>query len=81
MSTRTIVNAVSFAKTPAHEITELHNRIVALGWKEVDRGDPWVISYERLIPDAIEDEVLAEVQTLMRDYWLDADDIKALLDR
>lgn len=81
MSSTTIIAGVSFAKTPAAEITSKHEQILAVGWTEDDRGDPWVISYEKKVDDQRARDAERELRDIMGDYWIDADGIRALLDK
>ena len=72
---------VSFANTPLAEVSAKAAEIIALGWSENDRGDPWVVSYRKDFPDGERGDAEAELQRLMGDYWLTADDMQALRDK
>jgi hypothetical protein len=69
---------VSFARTPAAEISAKANAIQELGWREDKRGDPWVVAYRKVVAEGQDPE--AEIRAVMSDYWLTADDIRDLLD-
>lgn len=71
---------VSFARTPVAEVSAKAAEIEALGWREIDRADPWSISFRKDVPEEDADPT-AEVRAVMGDYWLDADETRALLDR
>src|ERR1051325_8887396 len=50
MAQMSMTAGVSFAKTPAIEVSKKAGKIEKLGWREVGRGDPWVISYRKDVP-------------------------------
>jgi hypothetical protein len=52
-------------------------QIKSLGWEETDRGDPWVVLFEKPFPESQRDPE-GELRSLMGDYWLTADDMRAL---
>lgn len=68
---------VSFARTPVAEISAKANAIQELGWREDKRGDPWVVTYRKAIPEGQDPD--AAIRSVMGDYWLTADDIRDLL--
>jgi hypothetical protein len=49
-----------------------------LGWQETDRGDPWVVAYERVFPWREERNAVPELRRIMGDYWLSDEEFKAL---
>lgn len=69
---------VSFAKTPLSEIGEKHEQITAAGWTETRRGDPWVVAFEKRVPENTP-EPDAELRSIMGEYWVTADEIRGLL--
>jgi hypothetical protein len=75
-----LTTGVSFAATPMAEVSERAAAIEALGWREVGRANPWVISFQKDVPEDAPDPE-AEVRTVMADYWLTAGEIRNLLDR
>ena len=48
---KTMFAAVSFRNTPLDLIAEKQRQIEALGWREYGRGDPWVVKYEKDLPE------------------------------
>ena len=44
---KTMFAAVELQDTPLDLIAEKQRQIEALGWREYDRGDPWVVKYRR----------------------------------
>jgi hypothetical protein len=72
--------AVSFARTPLHEISGRAQKIAALGWREDSRGDPWVVSFVKDFPENQAGDAEAELRAVMGGYWVDVDAIRDLLD-
>jgi hypothetical protein len=76
---RTMFAAVSFQNTPLDLIAEKQREIEALGWREYDRADPWLVRYEK---DFAEGEhhrgADAELRRVMGDYWLSPDETASL---
>lgn len=70
---------VSFAKVPLREISEMAARIEELGWRERGRGDPWVASFAKQIPEGAMREAEAEVRQVVGEHWMNADEIRSLL--
>jgi hypothetical protein len=70
--------AVSFATVPLSEISAKAAEIKAAGWIGHGRGDPWVQTFSKSLPDTVNDPE-AELRRIMGDYWLDADGIRELL--
>jgi hypothetical protein len=75
---RTIFAAVSFRNTPLDLIAEKHRQIEALGWRECDRADRWVVKYEKDFPEGEGQGADAELRRVMGDYWLSPDEIASL---
>jgi hypothetical protein len=75
----TSLAAVSFARTPLAEIGGKVREITALGWVEEDRGDPWAVTFRKVVPEG-EANPEAELHRVMGDYWLDAGSLRTLLD-
>jgi hypothetical protein len=69
---------VSFAQTPLDQIGAKIEAIVSRGWHEEERGDPWVVSFSKSLPEGDRDPE-AELREVMGEYWLDADAIRELL--
>lgn len=69
--------SVSFAQTPLAEIGSKLEEILALGWKELDRGDPWAVVFRKHLPESVRDPE-AELREVMGEYWMTADDIREL---
>ena len=69
---------VSFARTPLEEVSAKVEAIKALGWHEERRGDPWVGTFSKAMPED-ETDPEAELRAAMGDHWLDADAIQTLL--
>src|SRR4051812_14270545 len=69
---------VSFLRTPFAEIPTRIEAIEAWGWKIEGRGDPWVISFSKAIPEETRDPE-AELREVMGDDWMRADEIRRLL--
>lgn len=76
----TLYAGVSFARTPLEEISAKVEQIKALGWSEREdgRGDPWAVTFYKDVPED-EPDAEAELRSVMGDYWLDGEAIKALL--
>jgi hypothetical protein len=72
--------SVSFIKTPLNEISDKAREIAALGWEESSLGDPWAVAYTKDLPEGTTDPE-AELRNVMRDYWVTAEEIKAILAR
>lgn len=68
---------VSFVKAPLAEISGKVAEIIALGWEEVRRLDPWEVSFSKDFSDP--SDWKAELHAVMGDYWLTADEISELL--
>jgi hypothetical protein len=56
--------------------------IRALGWREREdaRGDPWVASYVKDFPESEAHTAEDELRSVMGAFWVDADEIRSLLD-
>jgi len=80
MAQMSMTAGVSFAKTPAIEVSKKAGKIEKLGWREVGRGDPWVISYRKDVPMHTADPE-AEIRDVMGEYWVTADEIGELLNQ
>ena len=61
--------------TPLDLIAEKQRQIEALGWREYDRGDPWVVKYEKDLPEGEDHGADPGLRRVMGDCWLSADDI------
>jgi hypothetical protein len=73
---------VSFVKTPLAEIGELAERIAARGWQETgERGDPWAAEFRKDFPETESAGADAELAEIMGDYWMSADEMRALRSR
>jgi len=72
---------VSFARVPLDEISQLVAKIEALGWRERGRGDPWVVSFGKQIPEETMQAASDGLREVVGEYWVDADEIKDLLRR
>jgi hypothetical protein len=75
---RTIVAVVSFARTPLAEVSAKAQEIGALGWRETDRADPWLVTYSKPFPEDEHQKAEDELRQVMGDYWLTAEDMGAL---
>jgi hypothetical protein len=78
MGLRSFTMVVSFARTPLSEVTERAAAIEALGWRETGRGDPWIVSLRKDVPEE-EPDPAAEVRGVMGERWVGADEIAELL--
>jgi hypothetical protein len=74
MPLRSWTVGVSFVRTPLAQISAKVEQIESLGWREYGRGDPWVATFQKDLPEEVRD-VEAELRGAMGDYWLDADAI------
>jgi hypothetical protein len=72
---KTMFAAVSFRNTPLDLIAEKQRQIEALGWREYGRGDPWVVKYEKDLPEGEDQGADPGLRRVMGNYWLSADDI------
>jgi hypothetical protein len=68
---------VSFARTPVAEVSAKAAELESLGWREVGRGDPWAVSYNKDVPEEDADPY-ADVRAVMGDYWMTADEMRDL---
>jgi hypothetical protein len=75
---RTMVAAVSFQNTPLGLIAEKQREIEALGWREYDRADPWLVRYEKDFAEEHHRGADAELRRVMGDYWLSPDETPSL---
>ncbi len=74
----TLLNAVSFEKTPLVEISVKAAAIEALGWTEYDRlPHRWIVKYEKVVAQGDSHPAGNELEQLMGDYWVDPADIPA----
>jgi hypothetical protein len=73
---KTVYSVVSFLRTPLAEISGLVRAIERLGWREQERGDPWIVLYGRQVESG--EGVEGELRGLMGEFWLSSDDIRAL---
>jgi hypothetical protein len=81
MALMSVSVAVSFARTPLAEVSAKAAELEALGWHEVEdgRGDPWAATFRKNVPEQDNDPA-AEVRAVMADAWVDADEMRALLE-
>jgi hypothetical protein len=80
MALMSLTAGVSFVRTPVAKVTERAAAIEALGWREVGRGDPWVVSFQKDVPEEDSDPS-AELREAMGEFWVTADEIRELLNR
>jgi hypothetical protein len=78
LAERTWHVAVSFLRTPFAEISSRIQAIQEYGWSVEHRGDPWVVSFSKSLPEEFT-EPETELRRLMGEEWLGADDIRRLL--
>jgi hypothetical protein len=71
---------VSLAQTPVAEVSERAAAIEALGWREVDRADPWAVIYQKDVPEDAPDPY-GEVRAAMGDHWMTTDQIAEFINR
>jgi hypothetical protein len=81
MALMSLTVSVSFARTPLAEVSAKAAELEALGWRELEdgRGDPWAASFQKDVPEEDNDPE-AEVRAVMGYAWVDADEIRALLE-
>jgi hypothetical protein len=80
MALRSVIAAVSFARTPLSEIGQRVAELQGLGWRQDDdrRGDPWAAVFVKDFPEEESGEATAELRRVMGDYWLEPEEMRAL---
>jgi hypothetical protein len=76
----TFIAGVCYANAPLERISAMHSEILARGWREEDRGDPWLAAYEKVIPEGEQAKAVAELRSVLGEYWLSDDEFRKLRD-
>ena len=80
MAEMTFIAGVCYAKAPLERVSAMQDEILARGWREEDRGDPWLAAYEKAIPEGEQGTALAELRSVLGEYWLSDEEFRALRD-
>jgi hypothetical protein len=80
MALMPVYASVSFARTPLSEIGRKVEEIKTLGWRQDDdrRDDPWAAVFVKNFAEEAAGEATVELRRVMGDYWLEAEEMRAL---